>query len=128
MIVEKLTQEELCLVEILRHPLWANEFLREIEPSSEESEPIEYADYQRDILCDFSNFVNLTCGRSIGKCLHKDSKILNTLTGEYQTVEYWFNSNKNLRIPALDVKNMKQVIDTNDRLSNINKFVLLHFQ
>jgi hypothetical protein len=67
-IKEKLTDEELALVEILRHPIWASEFIRNLGVGPEEEEKLwEYTLYQKEMLCDFNSYVTLCCGRAIGK-------------------------------------------------------------
>ena len=75
MIQEKLDRGELDLIEILRHPIFFGEFIRELEPDRTEENQWEYTDYQREILCDFSPYVNLTCARAIGKTLTLEDKI-----------------------------------------------------
>ncbi len=64
-LTEKLTEEELALVEIIRHPVWCGEFLRSL--STEEEEKWEYTIYQKEFLCDFNEFVSMCCARAVGK-------------------------------------------------------------
>jgi len=87
-IHKKLTEEELALLEIIRHPTWLGKFIREYDNDAEWI----YSDYQEEMLCDFNSHVSFCCGRAIGKCLHKDCRILNPETGEYLTVEEWYNN------------------------------------
>jgi len=65
-IVKKLTEEELALVEIIRHPLWCGEFIRNLG-LDEDGEPWEYTNYQEEFLCDFNSYVSICCGRTVGK-------------------------------------------------------------
>lgn len=61
-----LSEEELCLYEILRHPIFCAEFLRNID-ITEDSKPWELASYQEEMLADHGKFVSLCCGRVVGK-------------------------------------------------------------
>lgn len=83
-IVEKLDEEELALVEMLRHPVWFGELMRELEPGREDDDIFEYSDYQVAILCDFNNFVNLTAGRSVGKTVVLEDKL------QWLSVNYFY--------------------------------------
>jgi intein/homing endonuclease len=62
----------------------------ELELENMEGEPWIHTDYQYDFLMDYGPQVSLSCARAVGKCLDKDSRILNTKTGEYRTVEDWY--------------------------------------
>lgn len=67
-IREKLDPEELALAEILRHPVFCSEFIRNLGVGEDETEKKwEYTVYQLEMLCDFGNYVVLCCGRAIGK-------------------------------------------------------------
>ena len=66
-IIEKITQtEDLCLYEILRNPCLCTEFIENYD-RTEKDETFELTWYQREILCDFSNYVSIIAGRSSGK-------------------------------------------------------------
>jgi len=66
MITPKLNEDELGLVEILRHPVWCSEFLRNVDiPKGED--PWILTDYQIEMLCDHNKYVCLACGRAVGK-------------------------------------------------------------
>ena len=65
MIDEKLSDDELCLFEVFRHPLWCSEFLRNLDRS--EDDPWILAPYQEEMLCDHNRYVAFCCGRSVGK-------------------------------------------------------------
>jgi len=70
-IVERPTREDLYLYEVLRHPVFCGEFLRNIDDFEKlnTDEEFKYADYQSEVLCDFANRVSLCCARAIGKTL-----------------------------------------------------------
>lgn len=63
-LTEKLTEEELALLEIIRHPVWCGEFIRSFD---DDEEDWEYTDYQKEFICDFNQFVCLCCARAVGK-------------------------------------------------------------
>lgn len=83
MIDPKLTDEELALAEILRHPVFCAEFLRNLD-IPEDDEPWELAYYQKDMLCDHGKYVVLCCGRAIGK----SEEILDKATW-YMVNNFW---------------------------------------
>lgn len=63
---EKISQEELYLYEILRHPVLCGEFINNVDRLSYE-EKFEFSSYQKEILCDFNSYVSLCAGRAVGK-------------------------------------------------------------
>ena len=63
---EKITQKELILYEILKHPALCGQFIRNID-KTEHEEPFEYSYYQNDFACDFNDHVEYTCARAVGK-------------------------------------------------------------
>lgn len=65
-IVKRLTEEELALIEIFRHPSFCGEFIRGMV-EEEGVEVWEYTDYQLEFLCDAGSFISITAGRSVGK-------------------------------------------------------------
>lgn len=65
-LVQRLSEEEWALYEIIRHPVWCGEFIRDL-PLSPEDERWEYSLYQEEMLCDFNEHVSFCCGRSVGK-------------------------------------------------------------
>lgn len=65
-LIANLTPEELCLVEVLRHPVLCPEFIRNLNIADDE-EPWEFALYQQEVLCDFNTYVSFRAGRSVGK-------------------------------------------------------------
>ena len=104
MIFKRLTQDELFLLEILEHPVWCAQFLRE-----EVEHNWVLTDYQVEVLSDCNNFVSFRAGRSVGKCLDKNSRLLNVATGDYKTIEEYFILNEDLFVPAIDEETFKQV-------------------
>lgn len=65
-IVEKITQEDLVLYEILRNPVLFGEFLYNIDRGNA-GEDFELDIYQKELLCDFSPYVSLVAARAVGK-------------------------------------------------------------
>jgi|WetSurMetagenome_2_1015567.scaffolds.fasta_scaffold04344_9 hypothetical protein len=65
MIKERLAPEELAIVELIRHPIWCAELVRNI--SRDDDDKWVHSDYQREMLCDFGHFIVLCCGRAVGK-------------------------------------------------------------
>jgi hypothetical protein len=74
-IVEKLTEEELALYEVLRDPVWFGEFVFNLEIDEEDEEPWIFTDYQVEFLEDFNENVCLRCGRAVGKTESIKTKI-----------------------------------------------------
>lgn len=108
-IIEVPTHESMILYEILRNPVLYGEFIHNFDHTERETE-FEYTDYQKEILCDMNSYISLCCARSIGKCVHEDSMILNPETGEYRTAKYWFTSKRLNTIPSIDQDNWKQEV------------------
>lgn len=65
-IVEKITQEDLILYEILRNPVLCTEFIENFDKLPTE-EVFELSDFQQEILCDFNHYVSIVAGRAVGK-------------------------------------------------------------
>jgi hypothetical protein len=65
-IVEKVTQEDLYLYELIRHPVLFGEFIQNID--RKESDP-EYVLtlYQKEFLCDYNSYVSIRAARATGK-------------------------------------------------------------
>ena len=63
---EKITQKDLILYEILKHPALCGQFIRNIDKTAHE-EPFEYTQYQDEFACDFNDHVGYTCARAVGK-------------------------------------------------------------
>lgn len=74
MILEKITQDELALYEILKNPVLCSEFIFNFDKLSHE-EPFIFTDYQREMLCDFNNYVSIRTARSVGKTVSEVSLI-----------------------------------------------------
>lgn len=99
----KLTDEEIALVDILRHPVLGAEFIRnyDILPTEKEDyakvwkerevNPEYYyihTDYQRQMLCDFNSHVSYCTGRAVGKTECLIDKINFYLINQFWPEEY----------------------------------------
>lgn len=90
MIIEKITtNEEIALYEICRNPVLFGEFFLNYDLSPLDS-PIELDWYQKEFLLDFSNYVEMTCGRAVGKTYSLTVYLIwltvfNVFPGEYAT-------------------------------------------
>lgn len=115
---ERIEQEDIILYEILKNPVLATEFINNLDRGPNE-EVFELTWYQKDMICDFNPYISLCCSRAVGKCLHKDSRILNTSTGEYKTVEDWFFSGNLDSLPSITEdwkqKKSKPIIEPNGK-------------
>lgn len=65
-ILEKITQEDLYLYEIVKNPVLFAEFVSNYD-KQETDEPFELTWYQKETIGDFNNYVCLCCARSVGK-------------------------------------------------------------
>jgi len=65
-IREKLSNDEMALYEILRHPVFFGEFIQNLDGLNDENE-FEFDYYQKRFLCDYSTHVSIRAGRSVGK-------------------------------------------------------------
>lgn len=86
-LVEKCTQEDLILLEIIRNPVLFGEFIYNID-KLETEEPFKLSIYQKEFLCDFNNYISLMAGRAVGKTVSISinllwALILNIFPGEY---------------------------------------------
>jgi hypothetical protein len=63
---EKITQKELILYEILKHPALCGQFIRNVD-KQEYEDAFEYSKYQDEFACDFNNEVSICCARAVGK-------------------------------------------------------------
>lgn len=70
-IIPRLTDEELALIEIIRHPVWCGEFIRGFDDNN-----WEYSDYQKEFLCDFNSYVSICCARAVGKTVALIDKLV----------------------------------------------------
>lgn len=105
---EKITQEDLYLLEIIKNPVLCTEFIQNFDKVRYE-EPFELTPYQKEMMCDFNPHVSLCSARAVGKCSTGDSKILNILTGEYKTIKDLFNSTEDIYIPSIVPETFKQL-------------------
>lgn len=58
--------DDLCLYEILKNPALFGEFIYNVDKLPRE-ERFRLSDYQREFVCDFSNYVSFAAGRAVGK-------------------------------------------------------------
>jgi len=65
-IVERVSQEDLILFEILRNPVLFFEFINNIDRTEFDDE-YELTWYQKQFMLDFNSYVSISCGRSVGK-------------------------------------------------------------
>lgn len=66
MIVEKVSDDEFLLYEILRNPILFSEFIANID-KDEGDEEFELTQYQKEFMADFNSYVSLACARAVGK-------------------------------------------------------------
>lgn len=59
----KPSESEMALYEVLRHPVFCGEFIRELDSN----EDWVYELYQEEMLCDAHSYVGICTGRSVGK-------------------------------------------------------------
>jgi len=65
-ILEKVSQEDLHLYEILKNPVLCTEFIQNID-RFEFEEKIVLTTYQREFISDFNSYVSISCARAVGK-------------------------------------------------------------
>jgi hypothetical protein len=96
-ILTKLKDEEIAIVDILRHPVLGPEFIRNFNDIPEDSDmPVnfyeetyyEHTDYQKRMLCDFNPYVVLCCARQIGKTETLIDKITFYLINNFWNDQY----------------------------------------
>lgn len=68
----KLSDSEMALYEVLRHPVFFGEFMRELQSGYDYDNPEPekdwvYEQYQEEMLCDFNPYVEFCTARSVGK-------------------------------------------------------------
>jgi len=84
-IVEKLSYEEMAILEVIQHPLMFAEFENNID---NERQDWELTLYQREFICDFNSYVALCCGRAVGKTQSISEIILWVLINRVYGTEY----------------------------------------
>jgi hypothetical protein len=96
-IISKLKDEDIALVDILRHPVLGPEFIRNFNDIPEESDMAvdfyketyhSHYDYQKQMLCDFNSQVVFCCGRSVGKTETLIDKITFYLVNSFWRDQY----------------------------------------
>lgn len=75
-LAQKITQEDLIVYEILKHPLLGPEFVHNIDKDPKLDDPFAYKWYQKEILCDFNPKVSLCTARATGKTVSDYSILL----------------------------------------------------
>lgn len=74
-LIEKITQEDLALYEILKNPVLCAEFIYNID-KTEYDEPFLFDIYQREMVADFNPYVSFCTARAIGKTVSLVSIIM----------------------------------------------------
>jgi hypothetical protein len=74
-LIEKVTQEDLYLYEILKNPVLFIEFVQNFDRLQYE-EVFELQLYQKEIIGDFNPYIDMCCARSIGKTLSLTNLII----------------------------------------------------
>jgi len=75
-IIEKVTQEDLILYEILKNPVLAPEFIYNIDNDEGLDEPFGFSWYQVEIMADFHPKVSICTARATGKTVSQYSLLL----------------------------------------------------
>ena len=75
-LIEKPTDEDFALYEILRHPVLCPEFIYNMDLVDGLDDPFEFTWYQKEILCDFNDHVSVCTARATGKTVSLSSIIL----------------------------------------------------
>lgn len=67
-VVERLSQEEFRLLEVIQHPVLFAEFIENLDILDDpNSDLFTLTEYQKEFIADFNHYVSLCCGRSVGK-------------------------------------------------------------
>lgn len=82
-LIQKLSEEDKALLEVVEDPIWLGEFLRttsdgEIDKNLWPAIGWKYRDYQRQFLSDNTEFIIYTGGRAIGKCSPGNARVYTT--------------------------------------------------
>lgn len=81
---ERISEEDLALLEVIEDPIWCGEFLRQTangEMNRElwpKGDPFKYRWYQKDILSDTSPYISICAGRAVGKCSPATERVYTT--------------------------------------------------
>jgi len=86
-LVEKLTYEERCILEVVENPVFFAEFIENFDNDGREPEWM-LTDYQKEFLCDFSPYVSLCCGRSVGKTVSLTAMLLWVMINNFYQTPY----------------------------------------
>ena len=87
-IIEKTSQSDLVLYELLRNPVLGPELIYNYDLDPVYDEEFEFTLYQKEMLCDFNPFVSIATARATGKTVALVSMILwilvyNVFPGDY---------------------------------------------
>ncbi len=88
MIIEKISQEDLALYEILRNPALCAEFIYNYDLDPRYDEPFENTKYQKETLCDFNDHVAMCTARAVGKTVTLVSLVLWIITFNVFPADY----------------------------------------
>jgi hypothetical protein len=72
-VIEKVTQDDLILYEILKNPVLFGEFIYNLDSDPELDQEFEFTWYQKEILCDFNPQVSICTSRAVGKTVSQYS-------------------------------------------------------
>lgn len=72
----KITQEDLYLYELIKHPVLGPEFIYNIDLNPKYDEKFEFTSYQREMLADFNDHISFCTARAVGKTVSLTSIIL----------------------------------------------------
>lgn len=86
-LIEKVSQEDLILYEVLKHPVLCTEFINNIDKLDWEEEFI-LTNYQKEMLCDFNPYVSICTARATGKTVALVSIIIWLLINNIFPEEY----------------------------------------
>lgn len=80
-LIQKLSEDEIALYEILNDPIWFAEFLRNTRDGVMQKQlwpkrKFSYRWYQKDLLTDRSKYVAIRGGRAVGKCQPTSARVL----------------------------------------------------
>lgn len=75
-LVQKVSQEDIILYEILKHPVMCSEFIYNIDLDPQYDTPFEFVEYQNEIMCDFNPYVSMATARAVGKTVSQYSLLM----------------------------------------------------
>src|SRR5688572_16450368 len=75
-LAEKITQEDIILYEILKHPVLCPEFIYNIDLDPQYDTNFSFVQYQKEIMCDFHPYVSMATARAVGKTVSQYSLLM----------------------------------------------------